>query len=140
MKKTTYEKWCTAFVKNLSEHFNLAGWRVRLKFSATPKESEERESEGCCWAEISSDAIYMQATITTYPKMKQTWKDGDVNRVVEALVHEFCHVLLDPMHEHALPFLSDSTRPMFSKMLENTTQRINAVVLNGLPKSLIPPR
>lgn len=135
MKKITYEKWVITFVENLSVHLNLHAWNIQVKISSKPKEY----SEGC-WAEVGSDSVYMQATLTTYPRLRESWDEREVDRVTEVLVHELCHLLIDPLHEHAVPFLSDTTRPMFTNILENVVQRTAMVIVKNLPKSLIPPR
>jgi hypothetical protein len=82
----------------------------------------------------------MQATLVVYPILRESWEEGDTERVSEVLLHELSHLLVDPLHDHALPFLSEATSPAFLKILENVVQRITGVLLNGLPKSLIPPR
>jgi len=133
--KKTFEKWCVAFVSNLADHMNLSGWRFGFEFS----DKSKGDSEGC-WAEINSDHVYMQATLTTYPLLRESWEKGDTRRVVEVLTHELCHSLIDPLHVHALPYLSDATRPAFTDILENVVQRTAVIIQKGLPKNIIPPR
>jgi len=82
----------------------------------------------------------MQAHLTTYQMCEEDFKKGDIDHLVLILTHELCHILVDPFHDHAEPFLSDTTRPFFQNMLENQTQKLTAVLLKNLPKSIIPPR
>lgn len=135
MKTKPYEKWCSAFIQNLRDHLNLQGWRVTIKFCSHPK----KDCEGC-YAEINSDSTYMQAALTIYPLAEADFKKGDLEHLSMVLTHELCHILVDPLHCHMLPFLSDTTRSFFMDALENVTQRIALAVHKSLPENLIPPR
>lgn len=135
MKKLSYEKWCSAFIHNLAQHMNLAGWEITVDFCDEPKPDSEN-----CYAEINSDSVYMLATITIYPLGRKDWDKGDYARITRVLTHELCHILIDPLHDHILPYLSDTTRRFFMDDMENVTQRIALVVFKNLPKHIIPPR
>lgn len=135
MKTKPYGKWCAAFIQNLRNYMNLQGWRIVVEFCLHPKE----DCEGC-YACISSDSTYMQATLTIYPMAKADYDSGDLDHLSLVLTHELCHILIDPLHEQMIPFLSDTTRPFFTNTMENVTQRIALVVHKNLPKSLLPPR
>lgn len=133
--KKQYEKWCSTFIQNLRNHMNLHGWRIVVEFSPEPKQ----DCEGC-YACISSDSTYMQASLTIFPMAKKDFEDGDLDHLSFVLTHEMCHILIDPMHSQMLPFLSDTTRPFFNDTMENVTQRIALVVHKSLPKHITPPR
>jgi len=135
MKKISYEKWCTAFIKNLGSYFNLAGWGFAIEFLDEHKE----DSEGC-FASVCTNSAYMKASFRLYPLLKKDFDDGDIDHVSEVLTHEFSHILIDPLHEHMHPFLSEKSSPAFMRDLENVTQRIAMVIVQSLPKNLIPPR
>lgn len=135
MKKTSYEKWCAAFIQNLSAYLNLSGWQMEVLFSPQPKEN----CEGC-YADINVDSVYMQLALTIYPMARTDFESGNLEKLTRVLTHELCHVLIDPLHNQILPFLSDTTRPFFTDTLENVTQRIALVVYKNLPKQIMPPR
>ena len=135
MKKLSYEKWVASLVQTLAEYFNLQGWNIKVEFSNKPKS----DCEGA-YACMNSNSVYMQATLTVYPMGRESWDEDDLDRLVEVLTHELSHLLIDPLHEHAVPFLSETTRPLFTNILENVTQRTALVILKGLPKNIIPPR
>lgn len=132
MKKVTYASWVTSFVERMSDYLNLSGWEIVVEHISGDK--------GNCAAEICIDCTYMQAVITTYKLSEEFFNEGDMGKLVRILTHELAHILLDPFSDHALPFLSDTTRPFFTNMLENQTQKLTAVLLKNLPKSIIPPR
>lgn len=133
MKK--YEKWCSTFIQNLSSYLNLAGWEIMVEFSSDPKQ----DSEGC-FADISCDSTYMIATVRIYPLCRECYDTNNMERLKRVLTHELCHILIDPIHVHILPFLSDTTRQFFNDDMENVTQRISLVVVKNLPKHITPPR
>jgi hypothetical protein len=135
MKNKKYEKWATAFVQNLASHLNLSGWRIEVIFCDKTKSSNEE-----CAADINVDSSYMFATLRLYPYTKKAYDDWDVNMLKEIFSHEFVHILIDPLYDHALPFLSDVTRPLFTDTLENVTQRFTRIIMRSLPKNIIPPR
>jgi hypothetical protein len=127
-----FEDWVRKLVGNLCEHFDLAGWSVQVKF---PEESKDSP-----YAENSINGTYLGSTLSVYPIAKRDFENGDIDRLVLALVHEVIHILVDPFHDSMLPFLSPSTTPAFMETLEQQTQRLTMVFLKTLPKKLIPPR
>lgn len=129
----SFENWVIKLVRNLCEHFDLAGWTVHVKFPA-------EESKDSCYAENSINGTYLGSTISVYPTAKRDFEAGETERLVLALVHEIVHVLVDPFHEAMLPFLSPSTTPAFMETLEKQTQRLTMVFLKTLPENLIPAR
>lgn len=133
--KRPFEKWCAAFIENLRNYMNLQGWRIVVEFSNSAKE----DSEGC-YACISPDSTYMCAHLTVFPLAKKDFDEGDLDHLKMVLTHELCHILIDPLHTHVIPFLSDATRPFFTSDMENVTQRIALVVVKNLPKHITPPR
>ena len=132
MKKVTYADWVSSFVERMADYLNLSGWEIVIEHVSGDK--------GNCAAEILIDCVYMQAHITTYRLSEEFFKEGNTGKLVRILTHELAHILLDPFTDHAEPFLSDMTRPVFNDMLETQTQKLTAVLLKNLPKSIIPPR
>jgi hypothetical protein len=131
MKKVTYGSWVASFVTRMADYLNIVGWEITIEHVSTDK--------GNCAADIQIDNVYMQAHLATYP-LCEVFFHSDPDKLVRILTHELSHILLDPFSDHAIPFLSDTTRPFFTDMLENQTQKLTAVLLKNLPKSIIPPR
>lgn len=135
MKKLSYEDWVSKYIGNLADHFNLSGWVIKINFS----EESKKNSEGC-YACVDTDSTYLHAEITVFPRAKEDFESKNYARLTRAFVHELSHILIDPLHEHMCPFLSESSSPAFNRDLENVTQRIAMVICNSIPASLIPPR
>ena len=135
MKKLSYEKWVAAFVQNLAGHLNLAGWRLETEFAAEPKDGSDD-----CSAHIEVNTPYAFAHLVVFPTVKKAFEKGDIDQLKEIFVHELSHILVDPLHESMVPFLSNTTRPFFNDTLESVNQRITRILLKTLPESLVPPR
>ena len=127
-----YETWVKKLVENLASYFDLAGWTLQVEFS--------EEEKGTSYAENVINSTYLGSTIHVYPPAKKDFEDGNIDRIVMAMVHELVHLFLDPFHEAILPFLSPSTTLAFHEILEQQTQRLTMVFLKNLPKGLIPLR
>lgn len=137
MKNLSYESWITQFVENLSEYFNLAGWRISLEFSEDQDVSEEGNLVA---ASISVTSDYQMAVITVSPPLQAEFERGEFRQIVQSLVHEMVHIFLAPLQEHTTPHLSQVTAPLFMKIVEQQTQRLTSVILKNLPDSIMPPR
>lgn len=123
----SYKGWVRSVVCNLREYFFLDQWQIELVWEKT------QEKEGLV-ASISTDHTYYKATIFIAPLLQTMYKRGDINRCVETLVHEFCHILTDPLYDLAIPVVTHHTHPHLETTREQWTQHIAVVILRNLPK------
>ena len=137
MKNKEYEAWVSSFVGNLSEYFNLSGWRITLEFS---DEQESAEQGNVVAASINVTSDYQMALITIGPVLRQYFEDGELDQIVQILTHELVHIFLAPFQDQMEPYLSATTAPLHMKVVEQQTQRLTSVFLKTLPKHLIPKR
>jgi hypothetical protein len=133
MPKTTYEAWVTSFVTRLSEHLNLSGWSIQVKFV-------DAEDKLGTYAENTINTQYMFSTLTFYKQSKLDFESGKIDQLVMAVVHEMIHIFLDPFQDYMHPHLSLTTTPLFMNTLEQQTQKLTMVFLKTLPKNIIPKR
>ena len=127
-----YEQWVRTCCENIASHLDLAGWRVEVDFSGADAKDEY------VTAKTKILGPYKQVILTCYPVLKTWFHDGDTERILGILVHEFVHVLLDPFDEWMAPHLSTITAPIFVDVLERQTQTITMILLKTLPQNLIP--
>ena len=132
-KPKTFEEWVTTFVERLSDYFNLAGWSINITYQ------EDNAKDGA-YAENKLNSPYMHSTLILYPQAKKDFESGEMDKLVMAIVHELTHIFLDPLHDFVLPYLSQTTTPLFADILEQRTQKLTMVFLKNLPKGTIPPR
>lgn len=131
-KPLSYKKWVTSLVENLSDHFNLHGWTVSVRFS-------DEENKDGTYAENEVNSKYMYSTLTFYKQSRKDFEEGKLDYLVTASLHEMIHVFLDPFQDWMHPHLSLTTTPLFMDTLEQQTQKLTMVLLKTLPKSIIPP-
>lgn len=135
MAGSPYQKWTRKLTENLSDHFNLAGWEIYMKWSDTTEERDGEETH----ATISVNSQYQWAIVTFFPPAKSDFDSGNYERLAQSVTHEMVHIFLDPfqnwMHDH----LSITTSPLFTSTVEQQTQKLTMVILKTLPSSVIPP-
>jgi hypothetical protein len=123
----SYEKWVESIITQLSGVLNLHEWRIGIEFDV------EDEMEGCVgFANI--DSRYLTAYIHFTPFARELWKDNRMVVLQEAIVHEVCHLLLNPLHGFAKQAASPQTESQLTDILEQTTQRLTRIVIENLPK------
>lgn len=128
----TLKTWVRTSATNLKKYFYLNDWEVNLIWDAVDDE------EGGTVASIFTDARYLRATIRIYPKFYEYWKKGDYDRLKEVLIHEFTHILLEPIAELARKAICDSNSFFYSQILEQQTQRTSLIIGRGVPKNIFP--
>lgn len=127
-KSKSYEKWVADVVSHLAVELNLQSWRIGLTF-------DEDDMDGCedTTAWMNADVRYLSAYIHFTPNARWMWNEGRMVQLVECVVHEVTHILLEPMHEFAKQAASPQTKPHLTDLLEQTNQRLARIVIEHLP-------
>lgn len=133
MASKAYRKYVLEFAETLKSILLLNHWDVRIKFSEV--KCEENPSAA---AEAQVDSEYTRALITLFPESQEDFKRGDLETVREYLLHEFVHILEDPLFDHLQPHISASNRDTYVRTLEQQTQHFTRVIHALLPKSAFP--
>jgi len=123
----SYKGWVRSVVYNLRQYFFLDQWRIELVWEKT------QEKEGLV-ASINADHSYYKATLFIAPLFQEWYKNGEKNKCIETLVHEFCHILTDPLYDLAIPAATNHTASHLEATREQWTQHIAVVILRNLPK------
>lgn len=123
----SYKSWVRNLVAELKEYFFLHDWVITLAWG---DESEDPE----CVANIRTDSGYSQALITVFPLAETLWKEGDINQLVMSFVHEFCHVLTDPIYKAGNEPYTKQTQNFIEEIRERQTQKTAVIILRNLPK------
>lgn len=127
----TLKTWVQTSVNNLKNYFYLNDWTIDLIW-------DEDDSDPGCAAAIRTDSRYLKAGIYIYPTLRQLWEKEDYETVKECLVHEFTHILLNPVMELANKSRSDATSDFYQEILEQQTQRTSLIIGRGIPKNIFP--
>ena len=102
MRKKSYEGWTTQLVENLAVYFDLAGWNILIQWD----DEDHKEDGDETYATIAVNSVYQTATITFRKAARLDFEEDTTDRLVQATVHEFVHVFLDPFQDAMHPFLS----------------------------------
>lgn len=127
----TLKTWVRTSATNLKEYFYLNDWSLDLVWNETDEDTE-------AVASITPDARYLRATIRIFPRFFEFWDKGNIDLLKEAMVHEFTHILMEPIAELARKNASDATAFYYTQILEQQTQRTSLVIGRGIPKNIFP--
>jgi hypothetical protein len=133
MASKAYRKYVLEFAETLKSIFLLNHWDVQIILSDT--ECEESSSAA---GEVRVDSEYTRAFITLYPAVEEDFNEGHLGVVREYLIHEFVHILEDPIFHHLRPHISEANRDTYVRTLEQQTQHFMRIIHGLLPKSSFP--
>lgn len=122
-----YKDWVRNLTERLKKYFFLNEWTILLEWL------DESSSKGTA-AEISINTRYLYATIEVCPPVRLMWDNDKIEDVVETIVHEFSHILTEPLYEVACDGIAPASSDFLEKIREQQTQRTALIILRGLPK------
>lgn len=128
-----FKDWISKSAANLKSHFYLNDWEMRIVFA--DRQPDDMQDGAMC---IETDSTYLRFRVTVFPAVYDDWKDGRIEAVREYLLHEFCHIVLDPIYSLAKESMSNANREFYIRTLEQQTQRLMAVIYPNLPKHIFP--
>lgn len=114
-------------------------YMMNLCWHDTPDEKDREDGEkGEVVASITPDFRYLEFTIHIQPQLLEYWKDlqsGD-EKIGRALLHEFCHMLIDPVWHFGSRGMSKERWDQYTDIRERQTQRVAYALFDHLPKKL----
>lgn len=126
-----YKNWVRSRIASLKDYFFMQEWSVDIIWESVAP----TKTDGDSVASINTDHNYFQSTITIYPKFEELWIAGRIDKLVEVLVHEFSHVLTEPLYDMAWRSgTRGEAQTLAASIREQQTQRVALVILRGLPK------
>jgi hypothetical protein len=115
-------------VAKTAGELNLLDWRIGIEFD----DPDPEDRDGCsAWTYV--DSRYLTSYIHFTPYSKEMWDEGRLTSLSECVIHEVCHILLNPLHEFAKQAASPQTESQLTDILEQTTQRLTRIVIEHLP-------
>jgi hypothetical protein len=129
-----FVRYVMSLVKYLQSEFYLREWDIDVRFMPSPK-----DKNGDVAAAIKTDHTYFNATVYVYPRLLEWWKDpASRGTVKEAIVHEFCHILTDPLYKIAIDAVSNSGAEFLETIREQQTQHISNIIKDYIPNKIKP--
>jgi hypothetical protein len=100
---------------------------------------EGADDGGGIAARISMDHVYLNFQLQIFPRLRGTFEEGTLHQVAAIVVHEFSHLLTQPMYCEALADAAPSQVSGLRDLNERQTQRVANVVMASLPKNWYKP-
>ena len=123
-----YKDFVRKTVRELTEYFNLSDWNGAIRWEL-PAEKDEQTVAAC----IEINDKYLYATLYIGPALKKYWDNHDWVNFIDLLVHEFSHILTEPLYDIAIDAVTNTSRKFLEEVRERQTQRITVLILKGLP-------
>lgn len=122
-----FKKYVQNLLPALADLFGLQQYEFTVNFV-----NGDPPQEG--WiASVTTQTDYLRALIEIYPGLYATFKEGDKAAVCEALVHELCHVIAQPLAETAYNHVAPAQEDIVRWHFERQTQTFTRIIMNLLP-------
>lgn len=100
-KQKEYESKMIELVQEIVKNLRLTNWSGYIEFNY--------EQDGEAAAAINFDKVYKRYTIYIYKPTYDKWIEKDFSAVIEFIIHEHIHVVLNKLHEYAVPNFIEET-------------------------------
>ena len=130
-KPLPFKEYITNLCGELRREFFMNEWTIFYEF---PEEKIE-VGDGEVAAEIHICKTYLRFTLRIFPLMKDFYKKKNHDDIIDVLVHEFCHVLTEPLYLFGAEAVSKQTGPFLEETREVQTERISSIICAQLGKS-----
>jgi len=111
-----------------------------LKIKWEPDNDPRDNSHSSTFASIKADSVYLWATISVYPALLEKYEEGDLRGIGESILHELCHLFIEPVDLLYRWDVSSSQRNYFNDTVERQTERICKAIHMRLPDDWFTPK
>jgi hypothetical protein len=132
-KADAYKDWVRAVVPKLREYFYLEAWHIDLVWE---DDDEVIDGRSGTVMHISINGDYLQAVLHMMPAARTMFDDADIEKLAFCLVHEFSHILTEPLYDIARGAVPAASSDFLQTIREQQTQRIALAVFRGIPEEL----
>lgn len=106
----------------------------QLQFKWSEIDSSTDSAHDSVKMEIRIDTVYLYCVITVYPQSFIAWEQNDHATLSEFIIHELCHLFIEPVAKLFMWDASSSQRDHYKDTIERQTERISKVIWYLLPK------
>lgn len=106
-------------------------YKRKLVWPKNPR-ADDKDDE-CTTATITIDNTYLSAVFRFYPVMKVKWKDKDYRHIGSIVLHECCHLFIDPVADIYRWNQRPSEKEDNQNIVERQTTRIENAIFDLLP-------
>lgn len=123
--KSDIVAWC----KNLRWEFYLNEYTMHFSWVDVVEEGKEG-----VMADITPDFRYLEFTLCIRPRIYEEYQKGNFREVQKTLVHEFSHMLVDPVYRHAKDRFGSNEWEAFNDIRERQVHRVSIIIGHHLHK------
>ena len=131
--KSQFRKDVVEVCKKLRWEFFVNEYRMDINFVA---EDDNKKDEEKTAASIPINGRYLTFKVNIYPVLQEIWKE-DKSRMCEILIHEFSHLLTEPVYDIAINAVTNREAEYLEDIRERQTQRITNIIYPLLKNKLI---
>lgn len=123
-----HKKIVVDFASLVRSYMNLDEWESDIIFG----EFGDFDEDNRVIAEIEIQESYLMCVIKINEViLSEIIKDGDTEKLKIAVVHEFCHIIIDPLYFMACDAQTNNTMKFLEKERERAVCRVSSMVLKG---------
>jgi len=110
--------------------------QLTVHFQELQPECEDANAAADCVMAVQADVGYNLVVIYVYPMARELWSAGEYEVLVESALHEWVHVMLDPVVTWAWEGVSPNKEALFRRDLERTVEMIVWRLRRALPSAM----
>lgn len=122
----------------MQQHFSLQDWRIDLYWEREQPDAKDSNDTTVAW--VCVDSTYLYTGIHIAPYAETLWREKRYDVLCEAIVHEFTHILVDPLYQFGLKLCAPAAEDHLEMMHEQQTQRIARIVMKSIPRKYLHPK
>jgi hypothetical protein len=122
-----FKRYVSKICRNLRYFFLHGAYQMNIVYAL--EEDGPSDDGSSVAAEIKIDSAYLRFTITFYRAAYRKWQQG---QFWEIILHEFCHLLTQPLVEYTDPHMPESTRNYLRILSERQTELISQVIQGNI--------
>ena len=119
------KKKIPTIVAKLTALFNLQEWSYTIKFEKTLPD------EAAANCNVDEEYLYFKIGISEESLLLRL-KEDDYEEIIDWLVHELVHVLIDPLYFIAADAMANTSFKFLTTKREQAVTRITNIIMKGL--------
>lgn len=116
-----FKKYIRGHCRELKEHFQFQEWEMFISWE--DNDFEKRD------AAIDVRPTYLEFTLRIYPQLMKPWKDKNAHEIMTALVHEFSHILTEPLYKVGVDSITNTSKDFLEDIREQQTTKIARIIM-----------
>lgn len=130
----TYHRTIARIFDNLVPILHLEGWDIQV-FANGEEALPDSDWEGIA-AKIKVRDDYMRANVYLGKPMKDYYKKGQNHAIMRAMLHELCHIFIDPVFRLGTGAHTASSIDTYNDIRERQTSMIEHALTPLIPDSV----